>query len=976
MNRFRLNQILEVLLFPVCDPILASKDFLFEEFNAYQNFLDIQGYGASETEKRSKLNKEFRSAEKNLLDYLLKQSTGNIKSYDDLKMLCHLYYPFQKIKRDNFAPEVNRCKEAMSLYYIHNLSLIATSLLTFRDGTTAIKTRKENNSRQKDIFDFSTIFNKVEIWNLLERMTVPDIYIAIHAVERGNGMQVLQGQQGSISLADKLLYQKIEKGIAENHIHANAGYSYEVLWLYEMNLTRWQAPSRHNSNQNNLPGDSISKNECRLLQAGLFRCAAAIYLESGTAAKSGFYNWLKNLKNKTVKNLLIKMHTDSSIETFTIHDRHSIADFYNSITGGKFIAEYDFLLESIYATDLKLRTSSEIIFLYKAYKHIKYTCDDTHFAHYFVQYLRIKNQYFQNIQEKHEIKGLLHFQKKYHNARNLIHTHAQSEKTMIEVFRAQNSMHSLKKLEIRIAPPAVPKEFLGNTYENTRPVLLERLYKQLLQVFSAYRQCILENLIGIRETRDFLTQEKDRASAGRNSSILFRQLARGKKNVPTLGIIFHFLKGSHLNDTSGYFCWRSIIDKERLNTEYRLVTRWNMQNISLALQEIRCNIPFISEYIVGIDAASDENAMEPWMFAPAYRMMHLEKNAKIETDKFGYQNIQNMRFTYHVGEDFRHILSGLRHLDEVIEEFHYQTGDRLGHALALGINIDKWIAENEVVPIPIGEYLDNLLWVWGKNTYEEIDLPIQLEILENKIISIAEKLYLHPETLTVRMLYQAYKKKFENHSREYIEKQFYKFQEKESNSGNKHSPKSNSHFCYFENENQCFVEWTAEKLCLTNYCPVFEEKYNEIDLIAVQKSDGTLLKTLQQYLIEKTERLGIFVETNPTSNLTIGDFSQMKDHPLFRLSTIGNESGNHIQIMVNSDNPVIFNTNVENELAYIYYAAEYQGHSKEHVLAWVDTIRQNGLDGSFVLEEKEPWRILDEVEQIMEALSEKRGLRI
>ena len=48
MNRFRLNQILEVLLFPVCDPILASKDFLFEEFNAYQNFLDIQGYPLQE----------------------------------------------------------------------------------------------------------------------------------------------------------------------------------------------------------------------------------------------------------------------------------------------------------------------------------------------------------------------------------------------------------------------------------------------------------------------------------------------------------------------------------------------------------------------------------------------------------------------------------------------------------------------------------------------------------------------------------------------------------------------------------------------------------------------------------------------------------------------------------------------------------------------------------------------------------------
>lgn len=976
MNRFRLNQILEVLLFPVSDPALASKDYLFEEFNTYQKFLGIQGYGLAETEKRSKLNKEFRDAEKNLLDYLIKRSYGNTKSYDDLRMLCHLYYPFKKNGKDS-APltEINR-KEAMSLYYIQNLALIATSLLTFRDGITAIKTWKENDNKKKDIFEFSTIFNKVEIWNLLGRMTVPDIYIAIHAVESGNEIQVLHGQQGSISLADKLLYQRLEKGLAENHIHANAGYSYEVLWLYEMNLIRWQSSPGHKAIKNDSDGETMNENESRLLQAGLFRCVAALYLESNTEATAGFDMWLKdNFFNKEVKKFLIKMESDESVETLTVNDRHAIIEFYRSVVDGKCIVEYDFLLESIYANDLKLRTSSEIIFLYKAYQHIKHSCSDITFAHYFVQYLRIKNHYFQKIQEKHEIKGLLHFQKRYHNARNLIYTHAQSEKAMVEVFRAQNNMCSLKKLEIRIAPPAIPKEFVGGTYENIRAIILERLCNQLFHVFFAYRQYILENLIGIREARAFLMKEKNGQSPEKHSDILFRYPPKEKKNVPTLGIVFHFLKASHLDDTSGYFCWRSVVDKERLNAEYRLVTRWNMQHISQALQEIRCKIPFISEYIVGIDAASDENAMEPWMFAPAYRMMHSERNAKIETDEFGYQNIQNIRFTYHVGEDFRHILSGLRHLDEVIEEFHYQTGDRLGHALALGIDIDKWIAENEVVPIPIGEYLDNLLWLWGKNACEEINLPIQLEILENKIISIAEKLYLHPETLTVRMLYQAYKKKFEEHTREYIKKQFDRF--RENGTAGNHSPSSESstHFCYFENENQCYAEWTAEKICLTNYCPVFEEKYNTIDLIAVRKSDAVLLKTLQEYLIKKTQRLGIFVETNPTSNLTIGDFSQMKEHPLFRLSTIGNKSGNHVQIMVNSDDPVIFNTNAENELAYIYYAAEYQGHSKEHVLAWVDTIRQNGLDGSFVLTEKEPKRILAEVEQIMEALKEKKGIR-
>ena len=30
-------------------------------------------------------------------------------------------------------------------------------------------------------------------------------------------------------------------------------------------------------------------------------------------------------------------------------------------------------------------------------------------------------------------------------------------------------------------------------------------------------------------------------------------------------------------------------------------------------------VPLLSEYIVGIDAASNENAVEPWIFAPIFR---------------------------------------------------------------------------------------------------------------------------------------------------------------------------------------------------------------------------------------------------------------------------------------------------------------------------------------------------------------------
>ena len=42
-------------------------------------------------------------------------------------------------------------------------------------------------------------------------------------------------------------------------------------------------------------------------------------------------------------------------------------------------------------------------------------------------------------------------------------------------------------------------------------------------------------------------------------------------------------------------------------------------------------------------------------------------------------HLNNMKFIYHVGVDFRHILSGLRHINEVIEYCRYKAGDRSGH---------------------------------------------------------------------------------------------------------------------------------------------------------------------------------------------------------------------------------------------------------------------------------------------------------
>ena len=62
--------------------------------------------------------------------------------------------------------------------------------------------------------------------------------------------------------------------------------------------------------------------------------------------------------------------------------------------------------------------------------------------------------------------------------------------------------------------------------------------------------------------------------------------------------------------------------------------------------------------------------------------------------------------------------------------------------------------------MPVQEHMENLLWIWGKGIEGEIELPIPMEQLEEKIVQCAEKIYQNISSITVRMLYQAYDKKF------------------------------------------------------------------------------------------------------------------------------------------------------------------------------------------------------------------------
>lgn len=958
MNRIRINQMLGVLLFPYLDPELQKKDYLRKRYEAYNSYLQLSGNSITDINEKQNRNRNFQTATDELIDYLALQSRAEIKSYDDLLMLCELYYPLH----DNSSKEITEV-------YIDGLARIAKSLITYRDGVPSIRTwNNMNQDTADDIFYSQHEFDKVQIWNMLNCFMVPDIFIVAFADLCGWDETALYEQRPYISLADKLFAQCLQKGIAENHLHFNAGFDYGAVWLNAVNLFGCCRPGEHEK-------DTDWPN---CFMAAIFRLAAALYFSAGHAEKADteFMPWAASLECEGILEILDDLYSGNTDTAALKNTAEKLRIFIE-----KYADRYkaDYLMDSIYYQYIELKTSSEFILMFHCYRYAKHS-KDAAFVKIFLQYLRIKNLFFRNKQQGSLIPGLRHFQRYFDAAKSAEFRAAGRSGSGMDVFRSQSKMTCLKKLEIRVAPDVDMSKLKSADSGLDTEFIEKSLCSQLEYIFSTYRKYIFECIIGVAETERLIRQEDKRSFDGGFSchdlteKVLRENSEKLKElTVPTMGIVYHLIKMENLDNLSGYYCAK-VIDQTRINgSGHRFFWREAMGSITGIIETIRSKIPYINEYIVGIDAASDENAMEPWMLAPAYnRMRTKDRTMPVMKEecmgKYQYHMIQNAGFTYHVGEDYRHIVSGLRHIDEVIEEFHYKPGDRLGHAIALGTDISRWVEVNEMVALPAAEYLDNLLWIWGKCTNDHVRIPVQMEVLEKMILDTAKEIYDNIDGITVIMLYQAYKGKFSDSHREIL---------RELNEKRYHNSDKNSYgYCKYDTKDceKCFGRWSKEKLIYTNYCPVFVERGNRVQQVPVTKREVQTYEILQEYLLQKVEQMGLYVETNPTSNVTIGDFDDLFMHPIFKMSTFAfaEPKGHHVMVTVNSDDPVVFNTNVENELAYIYYAMESRGYAKEDVIAWIDKVRQNGLDASFIRKVKNAEIQLNEIDSILDRLKRYR----
>ncbi len=346
--------------------------------------------------------------------------------------------------------------------------------------------------------------------------------------------------------------------------------------------------------------------------------------------------------------------------------------------------------------------------------------------------------------------------------------------------------------------------------------------------------------------------------------------------------------------------------------------------------------------IKGIDAASSEIGCRPEIFAQAFRFLKAS----------GYYA------TFHVGEDFYDIADGLRAIDEAITFLGLEAGDRLGHALALGIDPDDFYDErHNYIALPAQWMLDNVVWLYFSSrkyntpiepstedfllrTFRDLVRRIGYETIDGdgligkiEIIDYYQSMLLRgdaPKTLD--------DKRTDNQWMVNSEWQFYEKQQSEElreiRIWNKQA--QTLHYDYMSNGK-----------IMTNG--------RKIKSFVVPMGYRKLIRHMQDQMMKFVSKMQLGIECCPSSNYKIGYCKRYDRHPIFRFMPVrGYDMQYPLAVTVNTDDLGIFSTSLPNEYSLLALAllkiTDSEGnhiYSTQEVYDWIERIIKNGEKFAF-----------------------------
>lgn len=583
----------------------------------------------------------------------------------------------------------------------------------------------------------------------------------------------------------------------------------------------------------------------------------------------------------------------------------------------------------------------EYIFQFESIKYIS-THYDENFEKLFLHYIRIKNFIHSFIAHSSDIKGFLEFQY-FFKRQGMIYDIPQNMFT--NIFNTY-IYDNVQFLEMRIGHVNIQ-----TSNKKKEDIIPEIKYKHLDDLLKTYVSTLLNF---IKSYLNFLNSL--------NTTLGLNELS---EDVPQVGLILHFNK--RYDDI--HKCWENyfqVRDDSLLRyKEYQNICFLNL----IVFQKIREKVIYADEYLIGIDGASNELLTEPWVLAPIFRSVKARYSHTLKKQALKYDihlhSTKEMGITYHVGEVFHSIGSGLRHVDEVIDYYGFQNGERIGHGTVLGISIDDFVHSHKIISLPAIEFLDNLLWLHHLKSTNNLFKDVSISFLEEAIWKIAHFIYDidgklggDSKGIDIHHLYLAYKKQF--NCLDFIEN---------SSAPGKCLANFDDKHCIF----RCKKYWDENLLFYSRHCKCFLINMTRVIQIHIDNEMIRMIyKEAQQFIIDKIARKGIVVETNPLSNITIGEIDSIKDHPVFKMNDSFHVDHNHVMVSINADDPGVFGTTLKNQYGFILNALLDSGISMEKSLMWIDMARENGLNSTFINRRKKTKsEIINELNEMKNDLEEK-----
>lgn len=416
---------------------------------------------------------------------------------------------------------------------------------------------------------------------------------------------------------------------------------------------------------------------------------------------------------------------------------------------------------------------------------------------------------------------------------------------------------------------------------------------------------------------------------------------------------------------------------EGKNNKYRhYELRNKIKNQAYAIFNFRCdksnwdkNNNLVGR-VVGLDAANSEIYCRPEVFAQAFRFL---RGHGIEGSDATDSRPDDLKITYHVGEDFLDVADGLRAVEEAMIFLNLSNGDRLGHALALGTDVRMYYGKRyNTICASKQVLLDNLAWLHHKcvRLMGYSSICGWFEMLFHKYFN---------------EIYRGSKEK-EQHKFDV----FFSDSENDDLSDNIHvyylswllrgnSPIFGSEISADSLYNATSIEtqWkyagvnhhiAVEMACMNTKAKELFDKYHsqpiakrgqEADTLRIPKQYReefyTLLEKIQEQLLHKVEKNHISIECNPSSNFKIGEMERYDEHPILKFFNYGLNTpypSHDIAVSINTDDQGIFATSLEREYSLMALAMERNQteeykNSPRAIIEWLERVREISMEQRF-----------------------------